>query len=301
MKPIGAAPKSAPPLFFIAMPNPNVALLRQLVVRDLKLRYRSTFLGFFWSLAKPGALILLFYCVFQLILNIRGGLSDFQPTANYGVFVAIGIITWTYVSGAILEGALAYLSHGHLIAKALFWRPVLPLACSLSHWVHYLFAQTVLVVGLGLLDYHDWGIELLGLIPLSLYELCLVAVGVWLLSWFQVLARDTLQFVELGLMVWFYGSPIVYPASIPLRSEALLAHFAPNHLSLLYLANPLAPILVLRQRILMSNHLADPALLSPSPAQLRDSLMLALFLLGLLLALTWRLNRKVNRQIADRL
>lgn len=280
--------------------HPTVSLLRQLVLRDLRLRYRATALGFIWSLAKPGALILLFYIIFQMILRVWGSVSDF-PRASYGAFVAIGIITWSFFSGAIVEGLLSYTSHQHLITKASFWRPVLPLSCVVSHWFHYLFAQVVLVAFFGIIGYHAWTSDLLLLVPLSFLELALAAGIVWMLAWFQVVARDTLQFVELGLMVWFYGSPIIYPASIPLTSEKLLELFTPDHVSLLYLANPIAPFLIIRQRLLMSKMATDATALNPTPGQLQDSLMLAVFFIGFLLYVTWRLNRRVNHQIADRL
>jgi ABC-2 type transport system permease protein len=280
--------------------HPSISLLRQLVLRDLRLRYRATTLGFLWSLAKPGALILLFYIIFQMILRIWGGVSDF-PRASYGAFVAIGIITWSYFSGAIVEGVLSYTTHQHLITKASFWRPVLPLSCAVSHWFHYLFAQIVLIGFFGIIGYHSWNADLIYLLPLSLLELALAAGIVWMLAWFQVVARDTLQFVELGLMVWFYGSPIIYPASVPLTSDKLLELFTPDHVSLIYLANPIAPILIIRQRLLMSNMATATTGLNPTPGQLQDSLMIAIFLICGLLYVTWRLNRRVNHQIADRL
>jgi len=283
--------------------SPTLSLLRQMVLRDLRLRYRSTFLGFFWSLAKPGALILLFYVIFQVVMRIGEDAlgNDFGRGANYGVFVAIGIITWTFFSGALVQGVPAYLDHQHLITKAYFWRPVLPLACAVSNWVHYLFAQAVLVVFLRAMGCHHWETQLLWLLPLSFLELALVAGLLWLLSWFHTLARDTLQFVELGLMVWFYGSPVIYPASLVYKSDLFSGDSAASPLAIVYLLNPLAPILVVRQRLLLSNYLKAPSFLHPTPDQLQDSLILALFSIAALAAFAWRLNRKVNRQIADRI
>jgi ABC-type polysaccharide/polyol phosphate export permease len=284
------------------MTNPTLGLLRQIVLRDLRLRYRSTFLGFFWSLAKPGAMILLFYIVFQKILDMRAAaFSDYTAEASYGVFVAIGIITWTFISGATIEGISAYLTHSHLITKASFYRPVLPLGCVVSHWIHYLFAQAVLVLFLGFIGYHHWESNLLVLIPLNLVELALVGSLVTLLAWFQVRTRDTLQFTELGLMVWFYGSPIIYTASIAVKSNFLNDHFSEKASALIYLANPLAPLLVLRQRLLTSAYLAEPEMLRPTPAQLHDALMIAVLLIGALAYLAYRINRRVNEQIADKI
>ncbi|MCA9450144.1 MAG: hypothetical protein KC931_23685, partial [Candidatus Omnitrophica bacterium] len=109
-------------------PSPTLSLLRQLVLRDLRLRYRSTVFGFLWSLVKPAIIIALFFVVFQMFPGIRGTLTDYEGSVSFGVFLAIGIITWTFFSGGLNEGVNAYLNHHHLITKAAFYRPVLPVA-----------------------------------------------------------------------------------------------------------------------------------------------------------------------------
>ncbi len=275
--------------------SPTFSLLRQLVLRDLRIRYRSTVFGFLWSLVKPAILIALFYSVFQMFPGIRGTLTDYEGAVSFGVFLSIGIITWTYFSGGLNEGVHAYLNHQHLITKAAFYRPVLPIAYAISHFIHYLVAQAALVLFLGFIGYHHWEIQILLLIPLSLMELVLVGALVALLAWAQVIVRDTTQFLELGLMVWFYGSPIIYPATLPL---SVLDN---KYLDFLYMANPIASIVLLRQRILMSAYLKPPELLNPSGGELQDYLLLALLVTAFLVACAWGLNRRVNHIIADRI
>lgn len=273
----------------------SASLIQQLLLRDLTVRYRSSFLGFLWSLVKPAATIALFYVVFEKVLGIqRGGMAGLTVEVNYGLFLAIGIITWSFVSAATVEGTNAYLAHHHLITRALFWRPCLPLSAVLGHWVHYWLAQAVLVALLAMGQSCGWGIHLLALIPLSLAELALVVALVWILAPLQVYARDTQSFLEVGLMVWFYGSPIIYTADMALN--ILSAH----HLSFLYLLNPLAPLLVLRQKVLLWNVLEGPPL-GERNEMLIISLVAFALELFLLFALAHNLNRKINREIADRL
>jgi len=275
--------------------SPTLSLLRQLVLRDLRIRYRSTIFGFLWSLAKPAILIGLFFAVFQMFPGIRGTLTDYEGQVSFGVFIAIGIITWTFFSGALNEGVFAYLNHHHLITKAAFYRPVLPLAYAVSYFIHYLVAQAALILFLGFIGYHHWEPRILLLIPLSLMELFLVGAVMALLAWAQVVVRDTNQFLELGLMIWFYGSPIIYPATLPL---GILDN---RYLDFLYMANPVAPIVLMRQRILMSAYLKPSELLSPTPGELQDYLLLALLVTASLVVCAWVLNRRVNHIIADRI
>lgn len=275
--------------------GPTLSLLRQLVLRDLRLRYRSTFLGFLWSLVKPAILIALFYTVFQMFPGVRGALTDYTPEASFGVFLAVGIITWTFFAGALQEGVHAYLNHAHLIGKAAFYRPVLPLASTLSHFVHYLVAQAALILFLGFAGYHDWEPQILWVIPLSLFELVLVASLASLFAWAQVVVRDTTQFLDMGMMIWFYATPIIYPASLP------LGILESRQLQFLYMANPIAPVVLLRQRILMSSTLNPAETLNPGAVELQDYLLLSLLVTAILFAAAWGLNRKVNHTIADRI
>lgn len=272
----------------------SVSLVKQLVLRDLALRYRSTLLGFFWSLVKPVALIALFYVVFEKILNVRQGMAGLPDEVNYGLFLSTGIITWTFFSSALSQGVSTYLNNHHLLSRAMFWRPALPLAATISQWIHYLFAQAILVLILGFAGGHGWGAQLLLLIPLSVVELILAASVVWILAGFQVLARDTAQFLEIALMVGFYASPILYPA------ELALSILDQHHLGFLYLLNPLAPLLMLRQAILLWD-VAGGTLwqegLGPSPV----FVVIALAETAVLLYLAVRLNRKLNRTLVDRL
>ena len=244
---------------------------------------------------KPAILIGLFFAVFQMFRGIRGTLTDYEGSVSFGVFLAIGIITWTFFSGGLNEGIHAYLNHQHLITKAAFYRPVLPLAYAISHFIHYLVAQGALILFLGLIGYHHWEPQILLLIPLSLMELVLVGALVALLAWAQVVVRDTNQFLELGLMIWFYGSPIIYPATLP------LGILESKYLDFLYMANPIAPIVLIRQRILMSAYLKPAEFLSPTNGELQDYLLLALWVTSILVACAWGLNRKVTHILADRL
>ncbi|MCG3196696.1 MAG: hypothetical protein GHCLOJNM_01172 [bacterium] len=271
--------------------TPTLSLVKQLIRRDLGLRYRFTSLGFLWSLAKPCAQIVLFYMVFEKLLGLRGGMTGLPETVNYGTFLAVGIITWGFLAGALLQGATAYLSHQHLITRAAFWIPALPISTAVSHWIHYLLAQAALVVILGLAGAHGWEPKLLWLVPISLAELGLAAALIWLLASLQVLARDTLQILEIALMVGFYASPIIYPVGMA------LGKLSTYHLSFLYLLNPLTPLLALRQQLLLVHETTGMGWIGVPHLFVG----VAIVEIALLFALAIWVDRKVGPQIADRL
>lgn len=269
------------------------SLIKQLVFRDLALRYRSTFFGFLWSLAHPLALIALFYMVFEKILPVRGAMSGLPENMNYGLFLAVGITSWSFVSGAINQGVYSYLAQAHLINRARFWRPALPLGGVLSHWIHYCFAQIVLVIILLACGATNGSWMILCLVPLSIVELVLVLGAVWVLAGLQVYARDTAQFLELALMAIFYVSPIIYPAAL---ASSLLQ---PHGLDFLYWMNPLTVLITARQCILLDVFSSAVTVPNPGIGMIVTTVLFVMFVpLGLLSVF---MNHKIDRGIVDRL
>jgi len=271
--------------------GPTASLLKQLVLRDLRLRYRSTMFGFLWSFVRPVTMIVIFYMVFAVFLDFRAGVFGMPEAVNYGLFLAIGILSWTFFSSAVSEGTSTYLVHQQLISRACFWRPALPFSNSLSHWIHYLLTQFILIVVLGVAGCHSWGFSLFLLVPISIAELALVTSVVWILSALNVFARDTAQFADLGLMVLFYASPIIYPAH-----HAILA-LEKYHAGFLYLANPLAPCVMLRQKILLWESAGGGAW----PLVPAWSIGFSIIVTIVLAFTAVQLNQRMNRVIADKL
>ena len=271
----------------------TLSLIKQLVRRDLSRRYRSTVLGFFWSLPHPLALITLFYVVFEKILPVRGAMTGIPVDLNYGLFLAVGITAWSFISGAVTQGAYSYLVQTHLINRARFWRPALPLGGVLSHWIHYCFAQVILVIILIVFGATHLSWSMLWLVPLSLLELFLVLGVVWILAGLQVYARDTAQFLELAMMAAFYISPVIYPASL---ATSLLQ---PHGLEFLYWMNPLTPLLSARQSLLLEGF--QNSVLIPNPGIILLGIAIMALVIAPLGFLALYMNHKIDRGIVDRL
>lgn len=268
------------------------SLLKQLIQRDLRIRYRSTLFGFFWSLSKPLTITALFYLVFEKLLPVRGAMAGIPETMNYGIFLAVGIITWTFYSGAVIQGTQSYLTHSHLVSRARFWRPVIPLSDVFSQWIHYLFAQAVLLVLLFSIGAVQIGWKITWLIPLNLLDLCLAVLITYICASLQVLARDTFQLLELGIMIGFYASPIIYPATLAMGVLSIYG------LDWLYLINPAAVLISLRHYVLLGI-----PFLSENGLPLGKGLQfLILFIeMMLLYGFAHKLNQKIDRELVDRL
>src|SRR4051794_34557594 len=115
-------------------------LIQSLVARELKARYRGSFLGFFWSFINPLLLLLIYTFVFTVVMpGARGG--GLEP---FSVFMFCGILPWTWFSSSLLDASNVLVAGGNLIRKVLFPAEVLPFVSVLAGLVHFCFGLPIL-------------------------------------------------------------------------------------------------------------------------------------------------------------
>ena len=115
-------------------------LIATLVGRELKARYRGSVLGFFWSLANPLLLTLVYTFVFGFVFSPpRASLA--QP---YALFLISGLFPWIWVSTSLIEGTLSLLANAGLIRKSVFPAEILPVVSVISNLVHFVLALPVM-------------------------------------------------------------------------------------------------------------------------------------------------------------
>lgn len=121
------------------------SLLLTLTQRELKARYRGSVLGFFWSLFNPLMLLVVYSFVFNTIFASR----DDHVTAYgpYALFLATGVVPWTWVQASWLEGTQSLLANAGLIRKATFPAELLPMVSVLTNLVQLLLALPVVLLG----------------------------------------------------------------------------------------------------------------------------------------------------------
>lgn len=182
-------------------------LVRFFVLRDVKSRYRQTYLGPFWAILRPLMTIVVFSVIF-------GGLAHIKTDTNipYALWVTPGVLAFSYVTTALTTTSTSLVTNSNVITKVYFPRLYVPLATALTPFVDFVLGLLVL---LGLfLYYHrapSWHILFL---PgfLALATLVVVGVGLWLSS-FTARYRDVVFGVPFLVQIWQYATPVIYPVT----------------------------------------------------------------------------------------
>lgn len=176
-------------------------LVGLLVARNLKVRYKGTALGFLWSLLTPLSYILM-YAVFASILRFNDG----RP--HYLQFLIVGVVTWQFLATCVHDSVHAIVGNVNLVKKTVFPRLILPLATVLANLVNFLLTCVVLTVYL-LFASPGYGVP--WLLPITVATQTALCLGLaLLLSASQVRFRDTEHVLGIGIMAWFFLTPVFY-------------------------------------------------------------------------------------------
>lgn len=177
-------------------------LLRNLVAKELKVRYKHSVLGVAWSLITPLLMTAIFTVVFATFLRI--------PVDYFASFFLAGYLVWQFYANSVSASVGAIVANGSLIRKVYFPREVLPLSLVLSQAVHLLLALVVTAP----FFYWQRG-NFLPYLPAVLVGLVLLVAftaGVSMLfAAVNVSFRDLQELTQVIFMAWFYGTPIIYP------------------------------------------------------------------------------------------
>jgi lipopolysaccharide transport system permease protein len=195
-------------------------LLYFLVWRDVKVRYKQTFIGASWAIFQPAMTMAIFTVIFGNFAKIP---SDGLP---YAVFAYTALLPWTYFSTALSRSATGLVSNANLITKVYFPRLIVPLASVIAPAVDFLFAFLLL---LGLMAWFGivptWGILVLPLFFL-LAMITALAIGLWLAP-LNARYRDVGHTIPFLTQFWMFASPVVYPVSLIPESWRLLYSLNP--------------------------------------------------------------------------
>lgn len=191
------------------IPSRYKELLRNLVGRDLKLRYRNTALGFVWSLLQPALMFLVYFAVFSLLAD-RFGLRA------YPLFLLVGLFAFTFLTSAVSKATPSVVQAAALMRQVAFPRVVLPLSTVLAEGVQFTVMVGILVLA-GAWDWAGSGGGAERLLPLVALPVVFAAhfaftLGLGLVfSTLDVFYRDTEQLVNTLMTVWFFATPVFYP------------------------------------------------------------------------------------------
>jgi lipopolysaccharide transport system permease protein len=191
-----------------------------LTQKEVKVRYKSTFFGYVWSIAHPLAFAFVFFMAFKVVMRIQ--------MEGYAVFLIAGLFPWQWFSNSVNASPTVFLHNASLIKKVNLPRNILPLATVLQDLIHFLLAIPVIV--LFLFIYHKapafswfYGIPVLLSIQLMMtYGLSL------LISSINLFIRDLERLTAIGVNLLFYFTPVIYPETmIPEKYKTLVLFFNP--------------------------------------------------------------------------
>jgi ABC-2 type transport system permease protein len=228
-------------------------LLVNLTLREVRGKYKRTLLGQGWSLLNPIAVLLIYTLVFGFVLRVPVPIGENSGVQIFALYLACGLIPWTFFSNSVTSGMGALLGNANLLRKVYFWRPTLVVA-SVFAW-DVTFAIELLVLMVALLIVGSMPVPWLPLLLLAVVLLTVFALGIALmLSVANVYFRDTQHFVSIGMQLWFYATPIVYPYSlIQDQADRMAADGNGFPLETIYRLNPMERFVSVFRSMLYDN------------------------------------------------
>lgn len=217
------------------------------IKREHHLRYRRTQLGFFWTIAQPLALILIYTLVFGGIM--RSGMLQEADRFSYAIYLCSGVLTWNLMADMLTRVASVFVDNGNLLKKVQIPKlafPVIAIGSCLFNFGIVMAVFFVFIITIGRFP----GPAIFGLIPVLLIQIALAAGFGLLLATINVFYRDIQQALSIALQFAFWLTPIVYvPEILSARILGILTW------------NPMWPLMLATRKIFMQGQLPDLATL----------------------------------------
>jgi ABC-2 type transport system permease protein len=185
-------------------------LLKLLVRKELKIRYRGSVLGLLWSYVKPGVQFIVFYIALGVFLGLEQSPRNPAGLANYAVYLFSGIVLINFFSEALGNAARSIVSNGGLIKKIYLPRELFPVASVWVSAVHFVPQLVVLVTACFVVGWKPSAMQLAVALA-GFIIVAMLAVGLGLLfGSANVYFRDSENIVDMLLMIATWASPVMY-------------------------------------------------------------------------------------------
>lgn len=193
-------------------------LLKTNIKKEIRGRYKHSFLGVLWSFLNPLLQLAVYAIIFPIILKV--------PQENYVIFLCVGLIPWTYFSTVITQSTGVIIANGNIIQKVFFPREILPISVVSSATVNFIIS-TVIIIAFMLLS---------GMLPtwhLIFYPLILIvqyilSLGIsFIVSSLTVYLRDLEHLIGVAMMMLFYATPIAYASDAVPQGFAFVMYLNP--------------------------------------------------------------------------
>jgi len=257
--------------------KPQRELLRSLINRELKARYKGSFLGVMWSILTPLFMAIIYALFFRMLIG-RG-----VPTEG----IIIGVFAWQFTVYCLNTGMLCITANGNLVKRVKFNRATLPASVVGAGLVDYIIS---LLIQIPLVWYllHTQGLSLssnfLLLIPVLLLHTLFNGGLVYMLGTANVYLRDTQHFVAVFVSAWFFISPVMYDLEF-VRQRAVGLEWIAD----VFMINPMA--------IIMTGYRC--ALIPGTPFPWNPYAVAGLIFTALFIAVSLLVYKKGERNFAD--
>lgn len=200
--------------------------IQALVGRELRIRYKGSMLGLLWAVLSPLGTAIVLYLLFSRIVPLH--------IPHYTAFIYSGMLPWAWFEAAVQSGATTLSDNRDLVRKPFFQRPLLPAVVMSTNFMLYVLALPVLVVLL-LIEGVPLSPTLLLLPVVWAVQAVFTLAVITLIAALGVLIRDVKHLLGVGMMLWFYLTPIFYDLDI--APPAVSRWFALNPLAVLVRAH----------------------------------------------------------------
>jgi ABC-type polysaccharide/polyol phosphate export permease len=239
-------------------------LLRSLIIRDFKVKYKRSVLGFVWTLLNPLLTVVVLIAVFHVVIRI--------PMENYWAFLLSGYFAWNAAQQMMASASILLQSHAGLVRSVAFPKEVLLLGAAISRMIELALELILVLVVLAIVHHHALPIGFLFL-PLLSALLFLLSVGLMFpIATASTIFTDVQHTLPIVLTSLFYVTPVFYPATM-----------VPDSVRPLYFLNPFAGLLTLFHQAAYQGRLPDLRLLAGTTAG-----ALLVFVLGYRLFLRYK-------------
>jgi lipopolysaccharide transport system permease protein len=211
-------------------------LIRELVIKDLKVRYARPILGFLWAFLSPLFVVVIFYLVFSVILKVK------TKEAPFILYLMSAVFTWRFFQDSLICSVTSLLDNKNLIRESQFPHYFLPVSIVLANFINFLPSFCILILSsLILLKGFPLFIIYLPFV-LAIHIMTAMGMSLWA-SILYVKWRDTRYVLEAVLLMLFYSTPIFYSVFLVKESFSSLWFNV-------YINNPFAGILNLYRSII---------------------------------------------------
>ena len=244
------------------------------IVNDIKARFARSRLGALWVILQPLAQVAIFAIVLSEVLAAR--LPGVESKFGFAIYLTAGLMAWSLFSEIVLRSSTVFIDNANLLKKIAFPRVCLPVVVAGSALVNNAMLFVAILVVFALLG-HWAGIAVVYL-PVLVAVTTVFAIGLGLLlGVLNVFVRDVGQVIGVVIQLWFWLTPIVYPANIIPEQFRKIVEF-----------NPMTHVVGGYQDVLLRNHAPD-----------LSGLLMPLTVGLVLMAISFVLFRRASAEMVD--